>query len=190
MNLILASTSPRRQEILRQLGIDFVAEKSDFVELDTLDCLPEELVKNNSYGKAMAAKEKYDYNKIILAADTVVKFNVEVLGKPKDEQQAIDMLKLLSNNTHSVLTGICVVKGNDVYSAVEETLVTFRKISLAEISAYVKTEEPFDKAGSYGIQAKGAAFVEKVNGCYYNVVGLPVVCCLKLLNKAGMSFEY
>lgn len=190
MNLILASTSPRRQEILRQLGFDFVVIQSDFVELDRIKCLPEELVKKNSYGKAMTVAKHYGDEKTILAADTVVSFAGEILGKPKDERQAIEMLKLLSSNTHKVFTGLCLVKGKDAFSAVEETLVTFRELSVSEITSYVKTKEPLDKAGSYGIQAKGAMFVEKVNGCYYNVVGLPVVCLLRLLKKAGIGFEY
>ena len=190
MNLILASTSPRRQEILKQLGFTFVVEKSDFVELDKIKCLPQEFVSKNSYGKAMAVAKKYDDETVILAADTVVAFAGEILGKPQDDEQAVSMLKLLSGNTHKVFTGLCLIKGKDVFSAVEETLVTFRELSFSEITSYVKTKEPLDKAGSYGIQIKGAAFVEKVNGCYYNVVGLPVVCFLKLLKKAGIDFEY
>lgn len=190
MKLILASTSPRRQEILSQLGFDFVVEESGFVELKKENCLPKKLVYDNSYGKAMFVANKHGFEKIILSADTIVSCNGQVLGKPQTAKEAISMLSLLSGNTHSVFTGVCLVNGKDVWLEVEETLVTFRKISLDEIRAYIKTKEYFDKAGAYGIQAKGAAFVEKIAGCYYNVVGLPVACLLRLLKSAGIKFEY
>lgn len=178
--VILASASPRRRELLAQIGMDFkvIISKADE---NISEPAPEQLVMKLSDIKAMAVYEEHgieDEATIILGADTVVAFDGKVLGKPKDTQQAKEMLSMLSDNTHQVFTGVTVLykkqgglKSETFY---DKTTVYTYPISDKEIDEYIMTGEPMDKAGSYGIQGIGAKFIKKIDGDYNNVVGLPV----------------
>lgn len=178
--VILASASPRRRELLAQIGMDFkvIISKADE---NISEPAPEQLVMKLSNIKAMAVYEEHgieDEATIILGADTVVAFDGKVLGKPKDTQQAKEMLSMLSDNTHQVFTGVTILykkqgglKSETFY---DKTTVYTYPISDKEIDQYIMTGEPMDKAGSYGIQGIGAKFIKKIDGDYNNVVGLPV----------------
>lgn len=178
--VILASASPRRRELLAQIGMDFkvIISKADE---NISEPAPEQLVMKLSNIKAMAVYEEHsieDEATIILGADTVVAFDGKVLGKPKDTQQAKEMLSMLSDNTHQVFTGVTILykkqgglKSETFY---DKTTVYTYPISDKEIDEYIMTGEPMDKAGSYGIQGIGAKFIKKIDGDYNNVVGLPV----------------
>ena len=185
--LILASQSPRRQKLLRQLGFDFVVMPAKIDENDFSDGVnPEQHVKDLSLKKAEYIAKKINEPAIVLGSDTIVVLNGTILNKPVDKPDAMRMLNTLSGNTHVVYTGIALV---DVVSgrnsvAVQKTDVTFRKLSGDEIEAYVETGSPLDKAGAYGIQDDfGAVFVEHINGCYYNIVGLPLELLYSTLKK-------
>ena len=181
MKLILASQSPRRRELLGLLRIPFDVRVADIDE--TMDpSLPAgEEVGRVSRNKAMAIAA--DENEIIIAADTIVVVGGKILGKPRSEDHARQMLKSLSGRDHQVMTGVTVLKGKHAITHTEVTHVTFRQLSDAEIDAYVQTGEPMDKAGAYGIQGGAALFCEKLHGDYYNVMGLPV-CRLGLMLKS------
>lgn len=186
MEIILASASPRRQSLLKMLGLEFKTEPADVDE--TMDkSLPiEEEITRISRKKAEAAAAKHDESAIIIAADTVVVYNGRVLGKPADEDTAFSMLKQLSGGCHRVITAVTVQTGDNVQSESAETLVYFRQLSDREIRAYIKTKEPMDKAGAYGIQELGALFVRRIEGDFYNVVGLPLVLLSKMLENCGV----
>lgn len=178
--VILASASPRRRELLAQIGMDFkvIISKADE---NISEPAPEQLVMKLSDIKAMAVYEEHgieDEATIILGADTVVAFDGKALGKPKDTQQAKEMLSMLSDNTHQVFTGVTILykKQGELKSETfyDKTTVYTYPISDKEIDQYIMTGEPMDKAGSYGIQGIGAKFIKKIDGDYNNVVGLPV----------------
>ena len=178
LKIILASQSPRRRKLLTQLGIKFEVLPSNIDEIvSTYD--PYKLVKQLSSQKSNAISKKVD-NAYIIGSDTVVAFDNEILGKPNTKAEAFSMLSTLSNQTHSVFTGISVLKKiNGTICAnhqfVEETKVTFSKLSNNEIDAYINTGSPMDKAGAYGIQDDwGAVFVKYIQGDFYNVVGFPL----------------
>lgn len=175
---ILASKSPRRKKLLESIGLDFKILESEFDEdqIDN-DLIPEEYVIELALGKANAVAEKIDGEAIIFGADTIVVFEGEKLNKPKDAEEAKLMLRRLSGATHTVYTGIAFVSSDFKSSLADfaRTEVTFRDLEEDEIEAYVKSGSPLDKAGAYGIQDDfGACIVKKVNGCFYNVVGLPL----------------
>ena len=180
MQVILASQSPRRQELLKLFRIPFVVRIADIDEtMDQAD--PYDEVARVSRLKAEAVKrEKGD---VVIAADTIVVCDGRVLGKPKDEADARSMLRLLSGRDHQVMTGMTVLRGDKSLTCTEVTDIHFRELTEKEIEAYIRTGEPMDKAGSYGIQGGAALFAEKLRGDYFNVVGLPV-CRLSLLLKA------
>ncbi len=180
---ILASKSPRRKEILKAIGTDFKTAVSDADENIDKNIEPSLYVQELAMIKAAAIKSKDA--KYIIAADTVVYFNGRIMGKPHTEQEAYQMLEALSGNTHCVYTGICVCDTENGVSATdyEKTDVTFGILAPDEINKYIKSGEPFDKAGGYGIQGKGSLLVEKISGDYFNVVGLPVAKLNKLLKK-------
>lgn len=180
---ILASKSPRRKEILKALGTDFKTAASDADENIDKTIEPSLYVQELAMIKAAAVKVKD--TKYIIAADTIVYFNGRIMGKPHTEEEAYQMLESLSGNTHCVYTGICVCDVESGVSATdyEKTEVTFNVLAPDEIDKYIKSGEPFDKAGGYGIQGKGALLVEKISGDYFNVVGLPVAKLNKLLKK-------
>jgi septum formation protein len=185
--IMLASASPRRQELLKLIGLEFQVMPSNAEEIIDESDTASETVLRLSYIKARDVKEKAkDY--IVIGADTIVVYNNEILGKPLDEQDAYRMLSLLNGKTHYVLTGFTVIGEEKVISKYEESAVTFRQLSEKEIKAYIMTKEPFDKAGSYAIQGIGSVMIEKINGDYFNIVGLPV-CKLSnvLLKEFGIK---
>lgn len=182
--IILASNSPRRKEILENLNIKFDILSPDADESSVDKTLPPELyVENLASLKAFAAAKKTVLQKIIIGADTVVALDDKILLKPKDDDDAFNMLKSLSGRAHSVYTGICVVNSHTAKSCIayEKTDVYFRKLDDDEILRYIQTGESADKAGAYGIQGLGSLFIEKIDGDYFNVVGLPVCRLAKIL---------
>lgn len=180
MKIILASKSPRRKELLEQIGLEFeilVSEKEECI----LTEIPRQLVENLSKQKAEdvyeMCKGKYEEPMLVIGADTVVSLGENIMGKPKDREDAKRMLRSLSGKTHSVWTGVTVICNNGIVtknSFQVETKVNMYKISDEEIEWYIKSGEPDDKAGAYGIQGLGARFIESIEGDYNNVVGLPV----------------
>ncbi len=173
--IILASTSPRRHDILSKTDLVFEILPADFEEDMTLNLNPFELAQYLSHGKAHSVAKRYS-DAIVIGADTFIVHEGALLGKPHTADKAYEMLARLSGTHHSVLTGVTVIHSgmNKVISDVEETKVYFRDLSEAEIKNYIATGEPLDKAGSYAIQQGGAAFVEKIEGDLLNVVGLPL----------------
>ena len=169
--IILASQSPRRKELLSMCGFEFEIRPADVDETLPENISPKEAVCYLSKIKAEALK---DEENIVIGADTVVALNGEILGKPRDDNDAFNMLKMLSGKTHSVYTGVTLASKKKTITFYEETKVTFYPISDDEIKDYIKTGEPKDKAGAYGIQGLGGLLVEKIEGDYNNVVGLPV----------------
>lgn len=181
---ILASKSKRRIKLLKQIGLNFVSIDSRVKELEEENHNPVYLVKHNSENKARKVAEKFK-NEIIIAADTIVVLKGKIINKPSDKKEAIAFLKLLNGNKHIVYTGIFLInlQNNKTIFEYEKTDVYFRKLDLNEIKFYVDKYKPLDKAGAYGIQDDfGCLFIRKINGDYYNVVGLPLVkfyLCLK-----------
>ena len=182
LKFILASASERRKELLSRIVRDFEVRVSDFDE-DSVQVNNdiENYVKILSEGKAKAVALNCSKDSIIIGADTIVVIDNKVLGKPKDKNDAFRMLKALSNNVHRVYSGVTVINNTTkvIKSECLYTEVYFSELSDEEIWKYIDTEECLDKAGAYGIQGFGGVFVKRINGCYYNVVGLP----LNLLNK-------
>ena len=188
MDIILASQSPRRRELLERMGVgDFRIVTPDIDEQMDRDLPPGELVGRISLEKALAVQAQEGKGPIIIAADTVVALDGAVLGKPADELGAFKMLSTLSGCRHQVYTGLTVLRGEEQYTVSEETTVTFRELSAEEIDRYVATGEPMDKAGAYGIQGYGALLVEGIQGDYYNVMGLPVCRLGLLLRRLGVD---
>ena len=180
MELILASQSPRRKELLALFGIPFVIRVADIDETMDLEKPPFEEVARVSRCKALAVPREAE--DIVVAADTIVVCEGRVLGKPHSEQEAVEMLHLLSDRDHQVMTGVTVLRGAEAITFTDVTDLHFRALSDWEIQRYVDSKEPMDKAGSYGIQGGAALFCEKMVGDYYNVMGLPV-CKLHALLK-------
>ncbi len=179
--IILASASPRRRELVARLGIDFEIITADCDE--STDALsPADTVSALSKRKAEAVQKTLDFPAIVIGADTIVADRGRILGKPKDAADAVEALLSLSGRTHSVFTGITLTDGEKTLTDVCETKITFTDISRDEAEAYVATGEPLDKAGSYGIQGLGGAFVERIDGDYYSTVGISI-CRLKKLLK-------
>lgn len=186
MNIILASGSPRRREILSAAGIEFTVKTAD-IEEKTDKVLPADAVRDLATRKAAAVKG--GPGDVIIAADTVVSVDGRFLGKPKDEEDAKNMLQTLSGRMHEVYTGVCV-RCADVYESFSErTAVYFKKLSEKQIENYIKTGEPMDKAGAYGIQGKGALLITHICGDFFNVVGLPISRLYDLLERSGCISE-
>ena len=186
MQVILASASPRRLALLQQIGIEATVCPADFDEVSGSAVQAEDVVLANAVGKCQAVVKIKGDSLPVIAADTVVVAEGEILGKPQDAEDAIAMLKQLSGKTHKVLTGIAVSYAGEMLAEVCETKVVFRDLTDEEIKNYVATGEPLDKAGAYGIQGKGAVLVEKIDGCYNNVVGLPLTRMQLILAKLGV----
>jgi len=180
MALILASGSPRRKALLELFHIPFTVRVADIDETMDPDKSPAEAVGLVSRRKALAIPRQ-DQD-VVIAADTVVVCAGQILGKPHSEEEARQMLTLLSGRDHQVMTGMTVIRGEQAETCTEVTDIHFRELSQKEILAYIQTGEPMDKAGAYGIQGGAALFAEKMNGDYYNVMGLPVCRLWKLLN--------
>ncbi|MCX7732623.1 MAG: Maf family protein [candidate division WOR-3 bacterium] len=187
MKLYLASTSPRRRQLLQDLGIPFSLIKPAFFEPEIgFSQNPRRLAVTLALLKALSCTPKVK-NGIIIGTDTIVVIRNRILGKPANPAAAKRMLKLLSNKTHQVITGIALIKMPEkrICTGAETTRVTFRALSDEEIKSYISTPEPYDKAGAYAIQGRAGLFVERISGCYLNVIGLPVSLLLKLLQDAG-----
>ena len=181
--IILASKSPRRKELLSFITTDFTVKSADVDETLPQGITPDKAVEYLSKIKAEPLKNEND---IVIGADTVVALDGKILGKPRDEADAFATLKMLSGKEHSVFTGVSVIKGEKIETFSVQTKVKMFELTDEEIEEYIETAEPFDKAGSYGIQGKGSLLVEKIDGDYFNVVGLPISRLnrvLKLFNR-------
>ena len=188
MDIILASQSPRRRELLNQMGLKgFKVTSPDVDETIEGNLPPARIVEELSLRKARAVAEYADEDDLIIAADTVVALEGAVLGKPEDEVSAFSMLSALSGNRHYVYTGVTVIQGDKVVTQHEMTTVTFRELEPEEITNYIATGEPMDKAGAYGIQGLGALLVSGINGDYFNVMGLPVYRLGGILAQFGLD---
>lgn len=181
--IILASKSPRRKELLSFITTDFTVKSADVDETLPQGITPDKAVEYLSKIKAQPLKNESD---IVIGADTVVALDGKILGKPRDEADAFATLRMLSGREHSVFTGVSVIKGEKIETFSVQTKVKMFDLTDEEIEEYIATAEPFDKAGSYGIQGKGSLLVEKIDGDYFNVVGLPISRLsrvLKLFNR-------
>lgn len=191
-DLVLASASPRRRQLLAQIGLAFRVRESDVDEGPLLAGAddPRRLTRGLALAKAMAVGRR-ETDALVLAADTVVVLDGEILGKPRDADEAAAMLSRLQGRTHRVVTGVAVLDAATGRSrtAAEETRVTLRELSPAEIAAYVAGGEPMDKAGAYAVQGLGAVLVTRIDGCFYNVVGLPLALTADLLRDFGLSLR-
>jgi septum formation protein len=204
MRLILASSSPRRQHVLREAGFDFDVLASGVEEARLPNETPESYVRRTARDKALAVAAAVASSApgatqdmsgdacgdvIVLGADTEVVVDGEILGKPRDAEDAARMLQLLSGRSHRVITGVCLARPPDGIEALdhETTLVTFRPLDDQEIRDYVYSGEPFGKAGAYAIQGLASRFVTRIDGCYFNVVGLPVALVYSLLKPVFAS---
>lgn len=186
MNVILASQSPRRRELLGLFRIPFTVRAADIDETMDPNLPAEQEVARVSRAKAMATPAKAE--DVVIAADTIVVCNGKTLGKPKSKEQAVEMLTILSGRDHQVMTGLTVRKGEDCRTVTEITHLHFRELSRREIRDYVATGEPMDKAGAYGVQGLGALLVERLDGDFFNVMGLPVLRLSRMLERFGVHF--
>lgn len=185
--LILASSSPRRQELLSLLGISLKIVPSEVDEILRKGELPAEYVRRMAITKAQQVAEKFP-NSWVLAADTIVVINGEVLGKPKDAREAEAMLKKLNAQEHRVITGYCIlqIQAGKKRERVVSSLVKFKRLSDKEICWYINTGEPFDKAGGYAVQGKAAFMIKEIKGSYTNVVGLPLCEVIEDMQELGV----
>ena len=184
--IVLASASPRRQELLRQIGCGFRVVVSDAEELSDDGISPDRLAEENARRKVKDVAAKESGNVPVLGADTVVAVDGMILGKPKDAADAARMLRLLSGRQHFVYTGIALAYKGEVYEDVVRTEVWVDELSEKEIDAYIATGEPMDKAGAYAVQGIAAKFIPRIDGSFSNVVGLPLHALKELARKAGI----
>jgi nucleoside triphosphate pyrophosphatase len=190
LKLILASASPRRSEILRNAGLQFEIRKTDVDESRLAHEPPGDYVRRLALSKALSAAAKYrelDNEAVVLGADTVVVVDADILGKPASQDDARSMLRRLSGRIHEVHTGLALLRtpGAERRVVEEITRVHFASLSEQEIEAYIATGEPFDKAGAYAIQGIGGRYVTRIEGCYFNVMGLPLAKLWLLLRELG-----
>jgi septum formation protein len=186
--IVLASSSPRRKELLEKIGLKFIVDPGDYPEDLHSGLIPERMVKSNSIGKALAvAKEHPDA--IIIAADTIGVLRRKIMGKPRTKDEARKMLLGMSGKSHRVITGLTILDtaNNKMVTLSVETRVFFKNISEKEIISYVQTGEPLDKAGAYAIQGLGSVIVEKIDGDFYNVMGLPLSSLVENLKDFGIK---
>jgi septum formation protein len=182
--IILASRSPRRQQLLRDLGLKFDVVIKDYTETFPENLCGEEIAKYVAYGKAISFKNKISENEIVITADTIVWCNNKVLGKPMNSEDAVRILKEISGNTHDVITGVCLFSSFKEKTFSVSTKVTFDTLSEEEMNFYIEKYKPYDKAGAYGIQEWiGIAACSNIEGSYFNVVGLPVQRLYKELQE-------
>ena len=184
--IILASASPRREQLLKQIGVSFRVIPSEADESNTAVLRPAEYVKQCALAKAKVVASRVSPADIVIGADTVVALGEVVFGKPSDDADAARMLRQLSGRTHSVWSGLAVLAPQSQYVTAVETKVTLAELSTHQIERYVASGEPMDKAGAYAIQGLGAVFVKRIDGCYYNVVGLPLQVLSGQLNQLGV----
>ena len=184
MNLILASQSPRRRELLGLTGLDFTVRVADIDETMDPGKAPFDEVARVSRMKALAVQREPE--DVVIAADTIVVCEGRVLGKPRDEEDAFRILSQLSGRHHEVMTGMTVLRGDEVITHTEVTKIHFRQLHPDELRAYIASGEPMDKAGAYGIQGGAALFADQMEGDYYNVMGLPVCRLAMILRGFGL----
>lgn len=185
--IILASASPRRKELLKRIGLKFKVDPSNYEENISSELEPHELAKSLSLEKAKLVAKKH-MNALVIAADTFIVFEGKILGKPRTETEAKEMLETISGRQHSVITGFTIIdtENNKALSKAVETKVYIRKLSSNEIDAYVESKEPLDKAGAYAIQGLGSVIVEKIEGDCFNVIGLPLSALTESLKEFGV----
>lgn len=190
--IILGSSSPRRADILKKLKLDFEIIPSSYVEPHDQTDFSYAYVEDLAYNKALNVAKSINYPATIIGADTIVVIDNKILGKPKDKQDAFNMLNLLSGKTHFVVTSIAVIDSKTMTSEIKSTTtyVTFEKLTQEQINYYIDTYKPFDKAGSYGIQEMPKGYIKKVEGCLDNVIGLPTETLLELLNKLKNTIHH
>lgn len=171
--IILASSSPRRTKLLKEAGIDFKTVPSDVEEVYAEDLSPEDI---SMYLAKIKAKHVFNthQNDVVIGADTIVVFQDQILGKPKDEEEAFEMLSKLSNQCHDVYTGVSIINKHQEKTFFSKTKVCMKPLSALDIKAYIKTKEPMDKAGAYGIQGEGGALVDRFEGDFFTIMGLPL----------------
>ncbi|HAJ65203.1 MAG TPA: septum formation inhibitor Maf [Clostridiales bacterium] len=188
MHFILASASPRRRELMEMLGAEELVIRPAVGEERADPALPPaELVKALAAHKAREIAADAAADDVVIAADTIVYIDGRVCGKPHSEAEAAQMLRTLSGRTHEVFTGVCVIRGGRELCRADRSAVTFRPLSDGEIARYIATGEPMDKAGAYGAQGKGALFVEKIDGDFFNVMGLPLCVLGQMLKEQGVG---
>jgi septum formation protein len=187
--LILASTSPRRRELLSLLGlpVEVIGSRYDEALIDPSGMAPPEYVMQLARGKAEEVAGRMDGDALVIGADTTVVLDGQFLNKPADAADARRMLRALSGRTHEVYTGLCLIRGGTLITDFARTEVVFDALSDEVIAAYVATGEPLDKAGAYGIQGKALSFIPQIHGDYFNVVGLPLFLLCRMLGEFGVS---
>ena len=186
MNIVLASASPRRRELLSHFITDFIIDPAAGPETPPAGASPEETVKALAAAKAAEVSARHPED-LIIAADTIVELDGAILGKPADEDDAFRMLRALSDREHRVYTGVAVVRAGERRCEAEMTRVFFRAMTDREIGAYIATGEPMDKAGAYGYQGVAGLFVRRIEGDYFNVVGLPLCRLGRMLEAMGVT---
>lgn len=186
--IVLASASPRRRALLAALGIEFEVIPSQAPEVDEGE-VPEEIVKNNAAVKCREVAREMDDDVVVIAADTLVFLDAHVLSKPKDRNEAKQMLRMLSGNTHQVITGLAVQNTgkSQIITGAETTDVSFRQLSDTEIDRFIDIVQPLDRAGAYTVDGPGSLIVSRYHGCYQNVLGLPIVRLDSLLRRLDIS---
>jgi septum formation protein len=187
--LVLASQSPRRAELLQRLGLDFEIVPAEIDESYVDHEMPAVHAERLAREKAFAISHRRP-DALVVGSDTIVVLGSDVLGKPRDGEDAVEMLERLSGREHQVFTGVAVAHGGRVESDLERVTVRFRNVDRRACEEYVATGEPMDKAGAYGIQGFGSALVESIHGDYFAVMGLPVVCTLKLIQRFGWRYAF
>ncbi|MCS7233390.1 MAG: Maf family protein [Synergistetes bacterium] len=193
MKIVLASSSPRRQELLKMIGLDFEVISPidvDESQYDSVD--PKDIVVELAFKKAKSVSEKLlkeGENALVIGVDTLVEIKGLLLGKPSSKEEAFNMMQLLQGNTHRVFSGVGLIEVPTLRSEAgfEVTKVSFYPLTISEINAYIDSGEWVDKAGAYAIQGKASLFVKKIEGCYFNVVGLPLALLRRLLIKFGLD---
>ncbi len=185
--IVLASSSPRRRELLALAGLTFTVDSSDYEEILNPEIRPRLLARRLSLAKAKAVSRRYR-NALVIAADTFIVLGDCILGKPRSKAEARRMLGLFSGKAHSVITGFTIIDtaSGKILSRSVETKVWFRKLTAKEIASYVRTGEPLDKAGAYAIQGLGSLIVDRIEGDYFNVIGLPLSSLAEALKKFGV----
>lgn len=185
--LVLASSSPRRQELLRNAGIAFTVRPADVAEVLRPDEGPLDYPRRLARDKARTVRAQVTDSAMVLGADTIVVVDQHILEKPADAADAVRMLRLLSGRTHQVTTGVCLIGAGFEDVRTETTVVTFDRLTEEEIAMYVAHGEPVDRAGAYAIQGIASRWVCRLDGCYFNVVGLPVPLVYRMLREHGVS---
>jgi septum formation protein len=189
LKVVLASSSPRRRELLNLVGITHEVRPANLDETRRPRETPLRYAERLAREKASAIAQR-DPGMITIGADTIVVVDRKILGKPVDKADAARMLRLLSGREHTVITAVAVARGQELQSGVEQVRVKFRRLDEDEIDAYIETGEPMDKAGAYGIQGFGATIVERVEGDYFAVMGLPLVRLVALLRDLGVNYQF